>query len=61
MEELWNKNKEDEVKPGWINVLEKIIMEWFNKYSPGFMCVVRKPHLIGNERHTISCGLTSIL
>ena len=36
-------------------------MEWFNKYAPIFMCVVRKPHPFGNERHTICCSLTSIL
>ena len=36
-------------------------MEWFNKYDPGFMCVGRKHHPLGNERHTICCGLTYIL
>ena len=28
---------------------------------PRFMCVGNKPHPVGNERHTICCGLTSIL
>ena len=37
------------------------MMDWFNKYTPVFMCVGRKPHPFGNERHTICCGLTSIL
>ena len=36
-------------------------MEWFNKRAPGFMCVGRKPHPFGNERHTICCAITSIL
>ena len=27
---------------------------------PRFMCVGNKPHPVGNERHTICCGLTSI-
>ena len=57
MEELWNKNIEEKFNPVLINVLEKRIMEWFNKYYPGFMCVGRKPHLFGNESHTICCGL----
>ena len=35
-------------------------MEWFNKYATGFMCIGSKPHPLGNERHTICCGLTSI-
>ena len=25
------------------------------------MCVVRKPHPFGNERHTIACGLSTII
>ena len=36
-------------------------MEWFKKYAPGFMCVGHKTHPFANERHTICCGLTSIL
>ena len=47
--------------PSWINVIDKSMMEWFNKWSPGFMCVGRKPHPFGNERHTICCALASIL
>ena len=39
----------------------KIITECFTKYSPGFMCVRRKTHVFGNERHKVCCGLTSIL
>ena len=52
---------EEKFNPGWINVLEEIIMERFNNYSPGFIFVGRKPHPFGNERHMICCGLTSIL
>ena len=37
------------------------MMEWFNNYSPGFMCVGGNPHPFGNERRIIFCGLTSIL
>ena len=61
MEEAWNMNMSEEFNPLWINVLDENMMEWFNKYIPGFMCVGRKPHIFGNERHTIFCGLTSIL
>ena len=56
-----NKNMEDELNPGWINILDKSIMELFNKYSTGCMCVGSKTHPFGNERHTICYGLTSIL
>ena len=51
----------EEFNPSWINVLDKIMMEWFNKYAPVFMCVGCKPHPFGNQRHDICCGLTSIL
>ena len=33
----------------------------FNKDEPGFMCVGRKPYPFVNKKHTICCGLTSIL
>ena len=36
-------------------------MEWFNNYSPGFMCVGINPHTFGNYRHKVCCGPTSIL
>ena len=51
MEEFWNKNMEDGFNPIWINFIYESMMGWFNKYSPGFMCVGRKPHPFGNERH----------
>ena len=37
------------------------MLDWFNKYAPGFMCDVRKPRPFGNERHIICCGFMSIL
>ena len=58
MEEARNKNMVDEFNPSRINVLENSMMEWYNKISPGFMCVGRKPHPFGNEHHAIYCGLT---
>ena len=47
--------------PSWINVLDEPMMEWFNKWDPVFMCIVRKPYPFGNERHTICYAVTSIL
>ena len=51
----------EEFDPSWITVLEISVIEWFNKYETGFMCVGRKPHTFGNKRHNICCSLTSIL
>ena len=39
----------------------KSMMEQFKEYAPRFMCVGRKPHIFGNERHTICCDPMSIL
>ena len=60
-EEAWNKNMGGGFSPLWVSVLDESMMEWLNKYCTGFMCVFRKPHPFGNERHTISCALTLIL
>ena len=60
-EEAWNKNMGDEFSPSWVSVLYESMIEWINKYCPGYMCVGRKHQPSGNERHTISCALTSIL
>ena len=61
LEEAWNKNMEEEFIPSWLSVLDEPIMEWLNKYFPGFMYVGHKPHPFENEHHTISCAITLIL
>ena len=61
LEEAWNQNMAQHFLPSWINVLDESMIEWFNKWDPGSMCVGRKPYSFGNERHTICCALTSIL
>ena len=47
--------------PSWINVMGGSMMQWINKYAPGFMCASSKPHPFVNERHNIFCGSTYIL
>ena len=54
-------NTTQEFNLSWINVLDKIMMEWFNKYPPVSMYVGRKTHPFGDERNNICCDLTSIL
>ena len=48
IEEAWNLNMAEEFNPSWINVLDEIMMELFNKYDPGLMWSGRKPHSIFN-------------
>ena len=61
MEEACNINMDEEFNPSRNNVLDESVLEWFNKYVPGFLCVGRKPHPFSNLRHTICCGFTFIL
>ena len=61
MEEAWNFNMTEGFNPSWINGLTESMMEQFTKYAPGFMCVGRKHHPFGHERHNICCGIMSIL
>ena len=58
LEEAWNQNMDQQFLPSWINVLDEPMMEWFNNWASGFMCVSRKPYPFGNERHTICCSNT---
>ena len=61
MEEEWNFNMAEQFNPSLINLLENIMMEWFKKYLPRSICVGRKTHPFGNERHTLCCDLMYIL
>ena len=61
IEEARNKAITDKFNLYWINVLKNVIMEWYNKFSPEFICVRRKPNNDGNERHVIFYGITQIL
>ena len=61
LEEAWNQNMDQQFFPSWINVLDDSMMEWLNKWAPGFMCVGHKPHTFENYQHTAVCAITSIM
>jgi hypothetical protein len=42
--------------PSWLNCLDESMSSWLNKFCPGFICVPWKPHLFGNEYHSIADG-----
>ena len=46
MEEIWNKNMEDNIDHYWINVIYESMMELFNKYAPEFMYVEHNPNIL---------------
>ena len=43
-------------KPSWLNCIDESMNSWLNKFCPGFMTLPQKPHLFGNEYHTIADG-----
>ena len=50
MEEIWNKNMEDNIDLYWINVIYESMMELFNKYSPEFICVGNRSNSLGGKK-----------
>lgn len=62
LQTAWNENMLDCFSPGWISCLDESMSKWLNEYTcPGFMVVPRKPWPIGNEYHTIACGVSGLL
>ena len=46
----------------WVACLDESMSLWTNMFTcPRFVLCPRKPLDIGNEYHTIGCGLTSII
>ena len=50
----------DEFNASLINVLDDIMMGWYNKFARIFMYVGQKPHPFGNDCYTIFCRVISI-
>ena len=58
----WNKNMATAFVPGWILCLDESMSIWTNRWTcPGWVFCPRKPHPIGNEYHTICCGVCVII
>ena len=60
MEESWKKSMADNFNSFWINVIDKRMMDWYNKFETGLICVTWESHIFGNKRHTICCGIPYI-
>ena len=56
--EGWNDHYEGEYIPSWLNCLDELMNSFLDKFCPGFMCVLSKPHPLGNEYHSIADGAT---
>jgi hypothetical protein len=58
----WNENMEKIFRPGWISCLDESMSPWSSKWTcPGWMFVPRKPHPMGNEYHSVCCGLSGVM
>lgn len=56
MQDEWNDWYMEHYVPSWLSCLDESMVDWLNKYCPGWMFVARKPHPFGNEYHTIADG-----
>ncbi len=54
MIDAFNNHYYDKITPSWLNCIDKSMSSWLNKFCRGFMCIPRKPHLQGNEYHSIA-------
>jgi len=58
----WNWHMSDVFLAGWVSCLDKSMSIWTSRWTyPGFKFVPRKPHLVGNEYHSIADGLCDIM
>ena len=48
IEEAWNMKIAGEFNPSWIYVLYESMMQCFNKYAAGFICIGHKPKPFSN-------------
>jgi hypothetical protein len=60
--DAFNKHTAACFSPGWVACLDESMSVWTNQWTcPGWMFVPRKPHPMGNEYHSICCGLSGIM
>ena len=58
----WNSHTQECFSPGWVNCLDESMSVWTNRWTcPGWMFVPRKPHPMGNEYHSLCCGVSGIM
>jgi hypothetical protein len=58
----WNENMARIFIASWVSCLDESMSPWTSRWTcPGWMFVPRKPHPMGNEYHSICCGLSGIM
>jgi hypothetical protein len=60
--DAFNKHSAACFRPSWVSCLDESMSVWTNMWTcPGWMFVPRKPHPMGNEYHSICCGVSGIM
>ena len=58
----WNRNMAEVFNCSWVVCLDESMLLWLNMWTcPGWNFVLRKPWSMGNEYHSMCCGLSSIM
>lgn len=58
----WNGNMAKIFRPDWVSCLDESMSPWTNERTcPGWMFVPRKTHPMGNEYHTVCCGISGVM
>lgn len=58
----WNDHMASVFVASWVSCLDESMSPWTTRWTcPGWMFVPRKPHPMGNEYHTICCGVSGIM
>ena len=59
---VWNRNMAEVFSCSWVACLDESMSLWLNRWTcPGWTFVPRKPWSMGNEYHSMCCGMTSIM
>ena len=60
--DAFNKHSAACFSPSWVSCLDESMSVWTNTWTcPGWMFVPRKPHPMGNEYHSICCGVSGFM
>jgi hypothetical protein len=62
MLESWQQHQNTYgIHPGYLCCTDESMMEWMNKYCPGWQYVERKPMPWGNLFHTCACAMSKVI
>ena len=50
-----------ELNLSWLDCIDEIMVDFRNAHTPGWITLIRKPHPLGNECHTVACGETKLV